>query len=417
MIDIIPNNKRNLKNIRQIGTPSEEDKIYIENSAYERIHEEDYADRRIFIFMGHTECEEGKYTTFVEAAIPVRDIDFQQNVPQWNNHAWSDIFREIKRSYENSIIVGWGMDIKGFAPRMTPELESVHREQFGGAHQVLFLMDSIEGEEYFFINKGNCLQKREGFYIYYCPKLQEMRQAEVSVEMPEDVKLSTRRTAGKEEKVTNTEAPGYRASLQQKEEKRSERKASSYAMTAAILLLIGIVGAGVYQDRIILSRLEKVISTMGVRLEKVDKSDAEVLVGTEIRESVDLTESTQEDLSETLTLIPVKELPSGDIKAVEETQTEETDADEKNTAETSAEMDADVTTSEGAGADATAETSSTAEAVGTQSQDSYTVQPGDTLTSICKSQYGSSQKIQEVAELNHLQNLDDIRVGQKLLLP
>ena len=192
MIDIETGNERNLKNIRQIGTPSEEDRIYIENSAYQRVHDEDYAAKRVFIFMGHTECEKGRYTTFVEAAIPVRDLDFSQNVPQWNNHAWSDIFREIKRSYENSIIVGWALDIKGFVPRMTVELEQMHREQFGGAHQVLFLMDSMEGEEYFYLNKGRRLQQMEGFYIYFSPQ-KEPQMAEVSVELPEENRQRTTR--------------------------------------------------------------------------------------------------------------------------------------------------------------------------------------------------------------------------------
>ena len=162
MIDIENAKERDLKNIRQIGNPTEDNKIYIENAAYARIHEEDYAQKRAFIFMGHTECNQGKYATFIEAAIPVRDLEFSQNIPKWDNHAWSDIFREIKRSYENSIIVGWAMDIKGFSPCMTTELEHVHREQFGGAHQVLFLMDSVEGDEYFYINKGNRLQQKEG---------------------------------------------------------------------------------------------------------------------------------------------------------------------------------------------------------------------------------------------------------------
>ena len=33
----------------------------IENAAYARIHEEDYAQKRVFIFMGHTEYSQGKY--------------------------------------------------------------------------------------------------------------------------------------------------------------------------------------------------------------------------------------------------------------------------------------------------------------------------------------------------------------------
>ena len=89
MIDIVSGPDRDLKNIRQMGTPAEGDKVYIENAAYARIHEEDYEEKRVFIFMGHTECENGIYTIFVEAAIPVRDMEFSQNIPQW----WT-IFQE-----------------------------------------------------------------------------------------------------------------------------------------------------------------------------------------------------------------------------------------------------------------------------------------------------------------------------------
>ena len=59
MIDIAEGPGRDLKNIRQIGTPAEGDRIYIENAAYARVHEETYEERRVFIFMGHTECEQG----------------------------------------------------------------------------------------------------------------------------------------------------------------------------------------------------------------------------------------------------------------------------------------------------------------------------------------------------------------------
>ena len=41
MIDIENAKERDLKNIRQIGNPTEDNKIYIENAAYARIHEED----------------------------------------------------------------------------------------------------------------------------------------------------------------------------------------------------------------------------------------------------------------------------------------------------------------------------------------------------------------------------------------
>ena len=73
MIDIAEGPGRDLKNIRQIGTPAEGDRIYIENAAYARVHEETYEERRVFIFMGIYDlcrgCHSGKgYGVFTESA-------------------------------------------------------------------------------------------------------------------------------------------------------------------------------------------------------------------------------------------------------------------------------------------------------------------------------------------------------------
>ncbi|MCM1284481.1 MAG: LysM peptidoglycan-binding domain-containing protein [Muribaculaceae bacterium] len=444
MIDIMTESEHKLKNVRQIGTPSEEDKIYIENTAYARIHADDFAERRIFIFMGHTEKENHHYTTFVEAAIPVPDIEFQQNVPKWSSHAWSDIFQEIKRSYDNSIIVGWAMDIKGFSPRLTPELEAVHREQFGGAHQVLFLMDSMEGEEHFYFNKGNCLQQKEGFFIYYSPTPRKAKEAEVTVEVPEDTPVRSGRSRllmeeGKQAKQKKQEKqePGK----EKKAEKQSEHRATSYAMTAAILLLIGLVGAGVYQDRIKLSGLEEVVSTMGSRLEKEREADAEVLAGTEPG-SAEETGGT-ENAAETLDLIPVKKLPSGEIQTIEnaENAAQADDGAGGQTGDASngqADDGAGGQTGDGAGGQADdGAGGQTSGVAGAQAGDSapedaetedsvdagatkpgyYIVRQGDTLTGISQKYYGSTAYIQEIAEANGLEDTDSIREGQKLLLP
>ena len=42
---------------------------------------------------------------------------------------------------------------------------------------------------------------------------------------------------------------------------------------------------------------------------------------------------------------------------------------------------------------------------------------GDTLTAICQKQYGSTKKLADLAAANNMENSDEIRVGQKLLLP
>lgn len=48
---------------------------------------------------------------------------------------------------------------------------------------------------------------------------------------------------------------------------------------------------------------------------------------------------------------------------------------------------------------------------------SYTIQKGDTLTSICQERYGTIQRIEEICRLNGISSEDLIFAGQELLLP
>lgn len=48
---------------------------------------------------------------------------------------------------------------------------------------------------------------------------------------------------------------------------------------------------------------------------------------------------------------------------------------------------------------------------------SYTIKRGDTLIGICIRQYGSDQRVAEICALNNISNPDDIKIGQKILLP
>ena len=49
--------------------------------------------------------------------------------------------------------------------------------------------------------------------------------------------------------------------------------------------------------------------------------------------------------------------------------------------------------------------------------DYYIVKKGDSLVSISKAIYNTSNKVEEICQLNHIENMDMIYEGQKLLLP
>ena len=67
-------------NVKQIGTPADEGRVYISEKAYKRIKTEGFKDKEVFVLMGHTESSGGRYATFVEAAIAVYDMEFDKSV-------------------------------------------------------------------------------------------------------------------------------------------------------------------------------------------------------------------------------------------------------------------------------------------------------------------------------------------------
>lgn len=254
MIEI--ENNRNLKNLKQIGTPREENKIYIENMAYNRIKEEGLREKSVFVLMGHTERMEGRYATFIEAAIPVREIEFSGMVPRWSNSTWGEVFREIKRLYEDMIIVGWAVNVKGCAPKLTPDLERVHREHFGGVHQLLFLLDSFEQEETFYMYKENKLISKDGFYIYHKARSKERQSTAVRQEIiPVTVIPEKERGFRKlqpevnvEVDISETSARGGRYRQLMQEKKKPQKDNGNLGIAIAVAMLILVVGVGVYEN-------------------------------------------------------------------------------------------------------------------------------------------------------------------------
>jgi LysM repeat protein len=139
-----------------------------------------------------------------------------------------------------------------------------------------------------------------------------------------------------------------------------------------------------------------------------------VVVGTIVTEDK-LTEAIQKENSQ-----PDKETQDAET-AIE---TEETEA---QTEDQAAQQEEDVTqeqkeqTGETAEAEGQAvQTSSGQDKVQTQETDqpvTYTIRKGDTLTGICMARYGSDQKVSEICALNDITNPNDIKTGQKILLP
>lgn len=156
------------KDIKQMGNPDIGDRIYIEDQVYQILHPyHSVQEKRAYVLLGKFENYAGKQCVFIEATICLEEMEYDGVVPLWSDQTWAYIYKQLKREYDSMVIVGWALDIKGQLPNMTMRLEKMHQSNFGGSHQVLFLMDSLEKEEAFYGNRNGQLYRREGFYVYY----------------------------------------------------------------------------------------------------------------------------------------------------------------------------------------------------------------------------------------------------------
>lgn len=268
-----------LKSVRQIGNLPENERIYIEEKAYKRLHREESAQKRCFILMGHNERGADGYRSVIESAFLVESIPFEQGVPIWNAKVWREVFGEVKRQYENMVILGWALDIKGKMAFATPEMELIHKEQFGGVRQLFFLMDTLEGEEAFYRVRNNHLLKQEGFFVYDDGKVALESEDDTAYDGEYDIKteLSPNIISENYRKLQQSGEPEVRTaryrelckaiprettSKRLKHRNGEEKGGMGFAVAAVVLILLAMLGTGIWQNRISLEQIQDAVTTM-----------------------------------------------------------------------------------------------------------------------------------------------------------
>ena len=372
------------KNIKQIGTPDMGDRIYIENSAYLKMHPYgQHTEKMVYVMLGRFDDFAGHTCIFVEDVVKMNEIEFNGRLPQWNDDSWGYLYRKIRPEHEEMIIVGWAVDICGQVPSMTAQLERIHQTYFGGTHQILFLMDTLEREEAFFSNRNGYLKRREGFYIYYDKSIpgrmesaMESLRAEVRKEEPvyayEDNRASRREE-------------NYRNYLNGRKVDRRAPQPSyhgSYSSTLLLLVVILALGYSAFQNHKRMEDMERALNQM--ELQAVMQTEAERENGIRVEEVI------------------------GNVTPTPNTETAQISSEQQNVVATQ------IPSTQ---SDTEQATQTLAESEKYLSQGYYIVQAGDSLAGICRKIYHTTAMMDELCEINDIEDADAIYAGQRLELP
>ena len=417
------------KNIRQIGLPGEECRIYIEDYVYtflkktaERVAKDENGS--VAVFTGESKWDAGTGYLFIKGALLADVGEASADHVEFQDNTWQKINEEMEQYFGGQEIVGWFLTGKSLQMEVPESLQRLHMKLFGG-EKLLMLMDPVEKEEAFFCYENGLMLRQSGYYIYYekNPQMQaymlgknsELQQSE-------------------QENVSDDAVKAFRKIIQKKQKEETpetEDRTSvfSYAATACLVLAVMTVGVQFYQNYNHRNVSDTITETASSAV-----NSAKVTTALEETEKIRITPTSA--LQKDPTPVPVTTVPTV-TPVVSKVSTQETDDKEIGNKETGAnaistEKEQEIYREESdtrkaerrvkqerASETADAQESEQREmaSVTTGHASSYVIKPGDTLYQISIARYGTMEKVDAICRANGLTEDEIIYPGQIIVLP
>ncbi len=364
------------KNIRQIGSPAGHTKVYIEDYVITFLNSLSM-DKNTYvrgaILFGEKKQIGNDLVIFIRGAIEGQNLELDLDETVFDDEVWREIYQQKERLFSGLDVIGWALLRMGFSVRLNDKIKKTHFENFPGEGKVLYMMDDLEGEDAFYVFRGEDLSRQNGYYIYYekNPMMQnylvERRQDIKEVQTYEKMMESRR-----DEKLIQQ----FREKISKKTKSNQRKGRIRNISTAAAVTIMMIMGGTMYyyagQDQSINFKevVNGAVHTMGKGVsDQISTKSSTTSV--KITKTLDTATQTSIHKKEQKTTQPT-------IKQKQKTQ----------------------------------KVSS-----GQYKSYTYTVKSGETLVSISRKVYGTQKLVQRIKKANALSDENQIYPGQKLIIP
>lgn len=387
---------RRPKNIKQIGDVSSDKKIYIEDYAFTYINSIAYnspQEEQAGVLLGELAKEGNERCVFVKGVIKAALGDTSDTGIYFNENIWNKIYSDTEKYFPDLSVVGWFAVMPEVTDERMARLKKLHLDNFAGNMKTLYLVDTVEKEEHFYLYENGTLKRQKGYVCFY------ERNYEMQEYMLERSEKKSCEDASDDRVIRN-----IRNVIREKEELKEQRKSGSfmYGVSAFLVVVIIVIGINLMNNYEKMKRLNQSVDNLMNQLEGNER-------GGQDGDDKDVHDAEASgDISVDGDAIKVNRL-SGDVYPLEENSTSdkterETETDNKAASETTQAI-------------SESETDASVSSVKTDSYSMYTVKQGDTLMGICKRYYGTTTKYQEVMQYNGLDDSDMLYIGQQIKLP
>ena len=363
---------RRPKNIKQIGEVSSDKKIYIEDYAFTYINSIAYnnpSDSQACVLLGESQTDGNEKCVFIKGIIKAKlGTEVEEKGVYFNENVWNGIYSDVEKYFPNLSVVGWFAAIPEVTPERMMKLKKIHLDNFAGSMKTLYLIDTVEKEENFYLYENGELKKQKGYVCFY----------ERNYEMQEY--MLERRERSSCEDGQDKVMKSIRNIIKEKEEMHEQKKSARfmYGVSAFMVVVILVISINLMNNYQKMKKFDKSISSLMVQMSGNDTATEE-------------------------NVVPVNKLEGG----VYPTEAE-TDGEPASVSATSTEV-VTVTVPQPTEEQTVAATVSEASI--------YTVKAGDTIMGICKRYYGDTSKCNEIIAYNNIKDGNILYIGQQIKLP
>lgn len=340
------------KNIRQIGTPSGNRRIYIEDyvmTYLTQLADPNSSYARGAILVGESKKGEMGEAIFISGALAAQNLELDLEESTFDDETWGLIYKEVKTYFPDLSVVGWFLSRMGFSTEVNDMILKLHVDNFSGDDKVLYIMDSLEKEDAFYMIDNNYLCRQSGYYIYYARN--EAMQNFMIISKGDSVPEKNEEDFQDEAIMKN-----YRRIMEERgKASRIERMNQRlYAICSCLAIAVLGLGIAVFSNYQMLGKMESYLTEKGLDQISAEAETKEVvaIASTEQRKEI----STEKNINKVKNAI--ENLPKY-----------------------------------------------------------YTVQNGDTLSSISFKMYNSVGYVAELMEANGISEADQIHEGDKIVIP
>ncbi len=390
------------KNIKQVGNIRDSRKIYIEDYAINHINEahEIGMDKVVGVLLGIAQKSGSDRYLFVKGAITVPDVFISESEIAISDNDWSYIYEIAGKYFPSLEVVGWFISLEGVNASMLRTMKKAHTNYFAGGEKVLFAFDRQENSKHFYTFENNQLVKQPGYTIYY-ERNEEMQDYMVDMRNGKRIEVEV---PDRTRENFQEAAPRFRDMVSEGNSNSgvTSRKQSFVNYCANVALVVLVLFVGMYV------------------LDKQDADEAVIIPGestSNITSVLKVDGKVYPTTGETTASIEVTAAVTTEPVTVWPTMAETTNVTVASTTATTAASGSYMTINNNTEtvAQPTTAAPKVTEAAVTVSE--HVVKKGENLISICKAYYGDISMVDKVMELNGIEDMDKIYIGQVIKLP